>query len=71
MVLANENMHINDKYRDEKYNILKFGKISNIPWDWEIINSFMYKYSIKATWINCNYTWGSYDEATGSEWKSF
>ena len=50
---------------------MEFGKRSNIPWDWEIINSFIYKYNIKATWINCNYTWGSYDESTGSEWKSF
>ena len=35
---------------------------SYIPWDWEIIQTFFKNYDIIPVWINCNYTWGWYDE---------
>ena len=39
---------------------------SNIPFDWEIIQPFLDHYSLTATWIDCNYTWGRLDEETGT-----
>ena len=38
---------------------------SNIPWDHEIINSFIFKYNVNASWTECNYTWGVFNETTG------
>ena len=31
----------------------------------EILKSFFANYNIKPTWINCNYTWGLFDDETG------
>ena len=31
----------------------------------EILKSFFSKFNIKPTWINCNYTWGVFDDETG------
>ena len=33
--------------------------------EWEILKSFILKYNIKPTWINCNYTWGWFDDEAG------
>ena len=41
------------------------GVRTNIPFDYEILSSFLNIYKITPTWINCNYTWGWFDEETG------
>ena len=41
------------------------GVATTIPWEWEIISSFLENYHIKTTWIDCNGTWGWFDEETG------
>ena len=40
------------------------GWYSNIPWDWEIIKSFLDHYSLTPTWIDCDP--GLLDEETGT-----
>ena len=39
-----------------------YGKLSD---DYELLKSFFSKFNIKPTWINCNYTWGWFDDETG------
>ena len=41
------------------------GEKSYIPWDYEILSSFLRNYKIEPTWIDCEGSWGSYDEDTG------
>ena len=36
-----------------------------IPRDNEILSIFFEHYDIITKWINCNYTWGVYDDETG------
>ena len=45
---------------------LKKGDRSNIAFNYEILSSFFENYNITPTWINCNYTWGWFDEETGN-----
>ena len=44
-------------------NIKEGGYVSNIPWDFEILEVFFENKII--IWINCDYTWGWYDDETG------
>ena len=37
-----------------------------ISYEFEVLGSFFLKFNIKPTWINCNYTWGLYDNETDS-----
>ena len=39
-----------------------YGMLSD---DYEILKSFFSKFNIKPTWINCNFTWGVFDDETG------
>ena len=32
---------------------------------WEVLSKFFSIHSIEPTWLNCNYTWGWYDEELG------
>ena len=36
-----------------------------IPWDWDILATFFHHNDIVPVWINCHYTWGSFDEVSG------
>ena len=38
-------------------------------YDRDILKSFFANYNIKPTWINCNYTWGWFDDETG-QWTA-
>ena len=38
---------------------------TNIPYDFEILENFFQSYVIAINWIDCNYTWGWYDDETG------
>ena len=33
--------------------------------EYEILKTFFSKFNIRPTWINCNYTWGVFDDETG------
>ena len=41
------------------------GEMSIIPYDWEILHSFFSNHDIVHVWINCHFTWGSYEEESG------
>ena len=34
---------------------------------WEVLSKFFDQHNIEPTWLNCNYSWGWYDEELG-EW---
>ena len=42
------------------------GDFSSIPRDYEIMISFIKFYNIIPNWINCNFTWGWFNEETNS-----
>ena len=42
--------------------ISDYGKHS---YEYEILKSFFSKFNVKPTWINCNFTWGWFDDETG------
>lgn len=44
------------------------GPLSNIPYDWEILDRFFKNHKITPSWINCNYTWGTYIASKG-QWN--
>ena len=47
-----------------EYPVQNFeGLYSQLPFDFEILEIFFENRNI--TWINCNYTWGWYDDETG------
>ena len=51
-----------------KYTVLHgthVGVYSNIPFNGEIIDKFIKNHNIIVKWINCNYSYGSYDDETG------
>ena len=41
------------------------GLFSYILYDFEILEIFFKSYVIAVNWIDCNYTWGWYDDETG------
>ena len=43
----------------------RIGLFSIISPEYDILTSFFENYKIKPSWINCNYTWGLFDEETG------
>ena len=47
----------------EYRNQFIFGDLTNIPYNFEILKLFFKNKNIN--WINCNYTWGWYDDETG------
>ena len=42
--------------------IEEWGRISH---EHEILKTFISNFNVKPTWINCNYTWGWFDDETG------
>ena len=43
----------------------KNGVNTAMAWDWEILSKFFSIHNIEPNWLNCNYTWGWYDEDLG------
>ena len=39
-------------------------ELGYISYDFEILGSFLSKFNVIPTWINCNYTWGWFDNET-------
>ena len=42
------------------------GVFSAIPYDWEILDSFFMNHAIVPIWIDCHFTWGWFDENSGT-----
>ena len=53
---------VNNSMVEYQANIIE-GEYSFIPYDFEILEKFFKNKNIK--WINCNHTWGWYDDETG------
>ena len=49
--------------RTAKANI--HGKYSVMALDWEILSKFFSTHNIEQNWLNCNFTYGYYDEELG------
>ena len=57
------------KVEDNKllqYKRLLKGEGSKISQNWEILNKFFSLYNIEPIWLNCNFSWGWYDEEQGA-----
>ena len=42
------------------------GVATEISRDWEVLYKFFSVYNIEPIWLDCHYTWGSYDEEQGA-----
>ena len=64
-------LYLTDASLDEWYGMSPYpvrpiaGAHSSTSYDWEILTPFFQNYHIKPTWLDCNYTWGWFDEETG------
>ena len=43
-----------------------YGQYSDLPQNWEIFYKFFSLYNIEPLWLDCNMTWGWYDEENGA-----
>ena len=41
------------------------GDVTDMSEGWEVLSKFFSIHNIEPTWLNCNYTWGWYDEELG------
>ena len=48
-----------------EYGTYEYGEESAFTFDWEILSKFISIHNIEPNWLNCNYTWGWYDEDLG------
>ena len=42
------------------------GEYSEMVHLWEVLNKFFSLYNIEPIWLNCNFSWGWYDEEKGA-----
>ena len=42
-----------------------YGELPHMSCYWEVLSKFFSIYNIEPNWLNCNYTWGWYDEEQG------
>ena len=42
------------------------GKSTLISQDWEVLDKFFSLYNIEPNWLNCNFSWGWFDEEQGA-----
>ena len=42
-----------------------YGELSALSYDWEFFSKFLAMYNIEPNWLNCDFTWGNYDEELG------
>ena len=42
-----------------------YEKSTQISPDWEVLSRFFLIHNIEPNWLDCNYTWGWYDEELG------
>ena len=62
-ILKVENKSIVHTHRNLKVGI--HGLYTSMPYEWEILSKFFSMHNIEPNWLNCNYTWGWYDEDLG------
>ena len=42
------------------------GETSKISHSWEVLNKFFSLHNIEPIWLNCNFSWGWYDDEQGA-----
>ena len=42
-----------------------YGEWSQMPYDWEVLSKFVSNQNIEPNWLDCNFTYGWYDEDLG------
>ena len=64
-VLQVENNSLVQNPREFKHNIV-FGILaSSMVLEWEVLSKFFSLHNIEPNWLDCNYTYGWYDEELG------
>ena len=48
---------------DDYYCVIE--SCSGMPYDFEILKTFLQTYNIEVNWIDCNFTWGVFDYDSG------
>ena len=43
----------------------RYGTVSAMPYIWEVLGKFFSTYNIEPNWLDCGFSWGSYDEEMG------
>ena len=43
-----------------------YGEESSFSWDWEVLSMFFSTHNIEPNWLDCNRTWGWFDEGIGA-----
>ena len=41
------------------------GREASMSLDWDVLSKFISKYNIEPNWLDCNFTYGAYDEELG------
>ena len=44
-----------------------FGQVARMSEDWEVLSMFFSNHNLEPNWLDCDWTWGWYDEELG-EW---
>ena len=79
-ICSGEKTQVNLGFNND-YNILKvenntlkpyppvgthlFGERSEVSYDWEVLSKFFSIHNIEPNWLDCEYSWGWYDEEQG------
>ena len=42
-----------------------YGEQSSLSYSWEVLSKFFAIHNIEPNWLNCGFSWGSYDEELG------
>ena len=43
-----------------------FGQVTRMSEDWEVLSKFISLHNIEPNWLDCNWSWGWYDEEQGA-----
>ena len=59
----NSLLHVPNK--EDNQEQFMYGKYTTMPWDWEILSKFFSIHNIEHNWLDCNSTYGWFDEDLG------
>ena len=56
-------MHVPQRFPTNSFSV--HGAQSSFSWDWEILSKFLAIHNIEPNWLDCNFTFGWFDEDLG------
>ena len=56
-------MHVPLRFPTNSFSV--YGVQSSFSWDWEILSKFLAIHNIEPKWLDCNFTFGWFDEDLG------